>query len=374
VNGGANHQLGDAVRDVDGGRMDGFVSVSENELNRGCTGDPKCGIFAPSDVMGYHTGADIPNYWAYARHFVLQDHMFEPVLSYSLPSHLFLVSGWSARCADYALPRSCWSDSAESTGLGDTSFGQGPAGRVGIAWTDITYLLDRFHVSWKYYVGNGTSPACMYGTSGCNPLGTVFATPFIWNTLPFSTDVHQDGSTGKIQHVDQFYGDLERGTLPSVSWIVPSQINSEHPPYRISVGQAYVTGLINGVMRSRFWKSSAIFLAWDDWGGFYDHVRPPSVDAAGYGLRVPGILISPYARSGAIDHQTLSFDAYLKFIEDDFLGGQRLDPRTDGRPDLRPDVREESSQLGDLRREFDFSQRPLPPLVLPLRPGTDLTR
>ena len=109
-------------------------------------------------------------------------------------------------------------------------------------------------------------------------------------------------------------------------------------------------------------------MAWDDWGGFYDHVVPPVVDNAGYGLRVPGLVISPYAKKGFIDKQTLSFDAYLKFIEDDFLGGQRIDPATDGRPDPRPDVRENAPQLGDLIDDFDFTQAPLQPLILPLRP------
>jgi len=94
-------------------------------------------------------------------------------------------------------------------------------------------------------------------------------------------------------------------------------------------------------------------------------VTPPHVDANGYGLRVPGLVISPYAKQGYIDHQTLSFDAYLKFIEDDFLDGQRLDPKTDGRPDSRPDVRENASILGDLRADFDFSQQPRNSLVLP---------
>jgi phospholipase C len=131
------------------------------------------------------------------------------------------------------------------------------------------------------------------------------------------------------------------------------------------VGQAYVTRLINAVMQGPEWSSTAIFLTWDDWGGFYDHVAPPSVDANGYGLRVPGLVISPYARKGFIDHQVLSHDAYAKFIEDDFLGGQRLDPASDGRPDPRPSVREASSQLGDLSRAFDFGQAPRPPLLLP---------
>src|SRR5205807_8117674 len=131
-----------------------------------------------------------------------------------------------------------------------------------------------------------------------------------------------------------------------------------------SAGQSYVTSLVNAVMHSRDWSSTAIFLAWDDWGGFYDQVVPPHVDQNGYGLRVPGIVISPYARRGFVDHQTLSFDAYVKFIEDDFLGGMRLDPRTDGRPDPRPDVRENLRILGDLRQDFDFAQRPRGPLIL----------
>jgi phospholipase C len=118
-------------------------------------------------------------------------------------------------------------------------------------------------------------------------------------------------------------------------------------------------------MRSPDWKSTAIFLSWDDWGGFYDHVVPPHVDENGYGLRVPGIVIGPYARRGFIDHQTLSHDAYIKFIEDDFLDRARIDPQTDGRPDQRPTVRENVSILGDLRKDFDFHQTPSVPEVLP---------
>ena len=132
----------------------------------------------------------------------------------------------------------------------------------------------------------------------------------------------------------------------------------------VSRGQAWVTGLINAIMRGPNWKSTAIFITWDDWGGFYDHVVPPVVDKDGYGLRVPGLLISPYARRGYVDHQILSFDAYAKFIEDDFLRGERLDPATDGRPDPRPSVRENAPVLGNLVWEFNFRQKPRPPLIL----------
>ena len=144
----------------------------------------------------------------------------------------------------------------------------------------------------------------------------------------------------------------------------PARGNGEHPATgnsTLSAGMAHVTRMINSVMEGPLWDSSAIFLTWDDWGGFYDHVRPPVVDKNGYGIRVPGLVISPYAKRGFIDSQTLSFDAYLKLIEDRFLGGERLP----GRPqERRPTIREEVPILGDLRRSFDFSRRPRPPFVL----------
>ncbi len=168
-----------------------------------------------------------------------------------------------------------------------------------------------------------------------------------------------------MRDLREFYSAAKNGTLASVVWLTPALKYSEHPPGLVSNGQAYVTGVINAIMQGPDWDSTAIFLTWDDWGGFYDHVIPPTVDAQGYGLRVPGLVISPYARRGYIDHQSMSQDAYVKFIEDDFLGGTRIDPKTDGRPDSRPDVRENFAQAGDLRNDFDFSQAPRPPEILP---------
>jgi phospholipase C len=188
------------------------------------------------------------------------------------------------------------------------------------------------------------------------------------NPLPYFETVKQDRQLGDIRPASDFFRVARSGRLAAVTWIVPSQAVSEHPPARISTGQAWVTRLINAIMRSPDWYSTAIFLSWDDWGGFYDHVRPPSVDGNGYGIRVPGLVISPYARRGYIDHQTLSHDAYLEFIEDDFLDGERIDPQTDGRPDPRPDVREDAPELGDLLSDFNFAQQPRAPLVLSPNP------
>ena len=191
-----------------------------------------------------------------------------------------------------------------------------------------------------------------------------------WNELPGFVDVRADHQLGNIP-VRAFCRGT-RGTLPAVSWIQPDPRDSEHAPGLISTGMAFTTRVINAVMSSPDWKSSAIFLAWDDWGGFYDNVVPPRADAMGYGIRVPALVISPYARKGFIDHQTLSFDAYLKFIEDDFLSGARINPMTDGRPDPRPDVRENSPLLGDLARDFNFNRKPREPLILDPCPVTTL--
>jgi phospholipase C len=224
-------------------------------------------------------------------------------------------------------------------------------------------------VSWGYYVVAGTEPDCRNDAAiSCAPIKQAADTPGIWNPLPYFDTVRQDGELKNIQSVDNFYKSAGDGSLPAVSWVVPSGPVSEHPPGTLSAGQAYVTSLVNAVMNGPDWNSTAIFLAWDDWGGFYDHVTPPTVDTNGYGLRVPGLVISAYAKQGFIDHQTLSFDAYSKFIEDDFLGGARLDPITDGRPDPRPDVRENAPQLGDLTNDFDFTQSPRPPTPLPVHP------
>ncbi len=239
---------------------------------------------------------------------------------------------------------------------------------VNDAWTDITYLLHKNHVSWGYYIEDGSEPDCEDSQAVCPPRAQSYKSPGIWNPLPLFNDVRQDGELGDVQPVQKFLTAAGNGTLPAVSWITPSQTNSEHPPASIAEGQAWVTNLVNAVMKGPDWASTAIFLSWDDWGGFYDHVPPPQVDSNGYGLRVPLIVISPYAKKGFIDHQVLSHDAFLKFIEDDFLGHARLDPKTDGRPDPRPDVRENATQLGDLVNDFDFSQPPRPPLVLSTTP------
>ncbi len=366
-NAGGPHGQANATNDIDGGKMDGFIAQAEAG-KKACANqfDPACTNGDKTDVMGYKDARDIPNYWAYAENFVLQDRMFQPNASWSLPEHLYMVSEWSAKCSTAGDPMSCvnalQNPDQLRTGAGNKQK------TPDYAWTDLTYLLHRAGVSWKYYVAEGTQPDCADSQATCTPKPQKAGTPEIWNPLPWFDTVKQDKELGNIQTLDHFFADAKGGRLPAVSWITPNGANSEHPPALVSTGQAYVTSLVNAIMQSPDWASTAIFLSWDDWGGFYDHVAPPVVDQNGYGLRVPGIVISPYAKRGFIDHQTLSFDAYVKLIEDDFLAGQRLDPKTDGRPDPRPGVRETAPQLGDLAQDFDFSQAPRKPLVLNQQP------
>lgn len=436
-NAGGPHGQTNATADITGGAMTGFVGQAEGSAKNCAPNDPACSSGATTDVMGYKTGNDIPNYWTYAKDFALQDHLFESNASWSLPSHLYMVSEWSAKCSTAGDPQSCvnalespgnppdFNSKVKNTIIGKCRTGlknaacQSALTAAGVtpdvaaqlhtliqqdctatdslascqtaidrsaipdalkqqltaaanqiappdyAWTDLTYLLHKQKVPWGYYVFNGTEPDCENSSAmTCAPVKQNAKTPGIWNPLPYFDTVRQDGQLGNIQSLTNFYASAKNGTLPAVSWIDPSGPVSEHPPALVSTGQAYVTGLINSIMKSPDWSSTAIFLSWDDWGGFYDHVTPPVVDQNGYGLRVPAMVISPYAKKGFIDHQTLSHDAYVKFIENDFLGGQRLDPKTDGRPDPRPDVRENNPQLGDLAKDFNFDQAPRSPIVL----------
>ena len=362
---GGPHSRPAALTAINGGAMNGFIHALP-PTERWCVDRDAadCATFLgperQPDVMSYLTRADIPNYWTYADRFVLQDRMFAPTDGWTLPAHLFLVSGWSAYCYDPADPMSCISDVDLKEDDERFGYGEDPI----YAWTDITWLLDRGDVSWGYYVAPGTCsfPPC-HGERIDGPEGATTATR---NPLPGFTTLHETGQQDHILDYDDFERSAERGTLPSVSWVVPGDGVSEHPQSSrgISAGMAHVTRIVNSVMRGPLWERSAIFITWDDWGGFYDHVLPPLADENGYGLRVPGLVVSPFARRGYIDHQTLTFDAYLKLIEDRFLGGQRLDPATDGRPDSRPIVRETLPILGDLALAFDFDRAPRPPLIL----------
>ena len=148
VNAGGPHAAAAATADIDGGRMDGFIRTFRS-AQKACTNPdtPGCARSETPDVMGWHDAREIPNYWAYAQNFTIQDQMFEPNASWSLPAHLFMVSAWSARCSRPGDPSSCVNALNGPSGLN--------VSKNDYAWPDLTYLLHKAGVSWAYYGSEG---------------------------------------------------------------------------------------------------------------------------------------------------------------------------------------------------------------------------
>jgi phospholipase C len=247
INAGGPHGSGSAIADIDGGKMDGFVA-QQVMASKNCTNpnDPSCAGANSDDAMSWHDDREIGNYWTYAKNFVLQDHMFEPNASWSLPAHLFLVSGWSAKCGDGGIDTCKSNIDLQFNTTGDHYL-----------WTDLTYLLHKAGVSWKYYNAEGGTPACADDPEDCPTLPANSKVPSIWNVLPRFQTVQQNNQVRQIVPINELYTDLAAGQLPSVSWIMPTGEVSEHPPALVSVGQHYVTGVINSIMKSPEWNTTA---------------------------------------------------------------------------------------------------------------------
>ncbi len=335
TNYGGPHDVNAMWTDLDRGKLDGFIVAAEEQPK---TVDP-----APDEVMGYHTCAEIPVYCEYASQYTIADNHFAATDSWSAMAHLYLVSGWSAVCKSKD-PMSC-----TSSDLANPTTNPSP-------WTDITWLLHSNGISWKYYVytsqiGGSAGPR-YHGGDDEEPRATGPQQASDWNPLPGFDDVRADGQLQNIVKGSDFLTDAAAGTLPAVSWVIPKFMQSDHPAAPISGGQEFVKQQIDAVVNGPDADSTLILMTWDEWGGFYDHVVPPVVDGGGYGFRTPLILVGAMVKRGYVDHQLLTSDAYLKLIEDLFLGSARLDPNTDGRPDSRPDVRENVAGLGDLRNDL----------------------
>jgi len=305
----------------------------------------------------YHE-SQIPNYWAYARHFALADRFFSSVYGPTMVEHLWSVAGQSDR---FVGP----SDTGGGTG-GPADFCDDPSerahsfrllgpkekarafqleneARVGplvngywtLRWpcTDVTVLPDELAangITWKYYWGGGlwSQPLRMIHHIRFGPL---------WSHVVSQSD---------------FIPDVSGGRLPAVSWVLPPVVESDHPPYSICEGENWTVRTIDAIMRSPAWSSTAIVLTWDDFGGFYDHVSPPHLDLYGLGPRVPTIIISPWAKPGFVDHTRFEFSSVLKLIEE----LHRL-----------PRLGDRDRAANDMLDAFDFTQTPNPPLVLSSR-------
>jgi phospholipase C len=289
------------------------------------------------DRMAYqqYTQADIPNLWAYAQHFTLADHAFASAVGSTFPNHLYSVAAQSGGVVTNVQASSggwgCDSGRHAFT-LKKSASGKLVGAGTCFHFATLADTMQRAGVSWAYYAAPPSDLGYLFST--------LDAFPSIRQTALWTTRV-KDQAT--------FAADARAGRLPAFSWLTPPYAASSHPPHGICAAETWVVGNVNALMQGPDWPSTAVVLVWDDWGGFYDHVAPPQVDALGLGLRVPLLVIAPYARRGYISHSTYSFDSVLKTFEE--------------LADLPP-LTARDRAAHDLLDSFDFSQRPAPPLVL----------
>jgi phospholipase C len=339
---GPNHSFTAALMSINGGEMNCFDRIWDGR-----------------ELESYvqYQRSQIPNYWAYAEQFVLADRFFSSAYGPTLVEHLELVAAQTSRFVDNERegnwgtdgPGEYCEDPAERI-LSFKSLSPEEAGdayvleeeaKLGLLanryWIErwpcidipvLPDLLEDAEVSWKYYMG----PAPFY------------------DALRMIHHVRFGPMWERVVDAPAFLADLRAGDLPAVSWLMPPVALSDHPGYNgLCPGENWTVHILNALMRSPEWEHMAIVLTWDDFGGFYDHVPPPHLDLYGLGPRVPAIVISPWARSGFIDHELLEFASILKLIETVF--------------DL-PSLTERDRNADDMLEAFDFQQRPLPPLIL----------
>lgn len=328
------HAGDNAALAVDKGQMDQFGQLPGAMQDNADIADSQ-----------YHQ-SDIPLYWSYAKHFTLDDHFFATILGASFPNHLVTIAASSANTFDNPRGQThhAWGcDGGKYSLVAAANPATGKNYLVKPCF-DIPTMADtfqRYHVSWRYYAPSKYRSGYIW--SAFDAIHHVRYSP-LWKS-----NVHTDTS---------FIPDVKKGKLPAVSWLVTSEEQSEHPPYSMCVGENWVAKQINAVMASKYWSSTLVVLTWDDFGGFYDHVAPPRLDYLSLGIRVPTILISPYARKGYIDHHPQEFDSILRFIEDDYH-----------LPSLTSRDRNAASLISGL----NFKQRSLGPLTFKLKkcPASD---
>ena len=319
-----SHSWDSALTAIDGGAMDQFDLIPGGNQN--------------GDYLSYTqlTESDIPNYFALARYFTLGDAMFSSLTGPSFPNHLYTVGAQSGGAINNPNQGGVWgcdSDDATTVQVMDNSGNisrQFPC----FDFATLTDSLQNAGLTWKYYAPGA-------GQSG-----------YIWSALDAIYHIRvSDLWQQNVLLPGQFIQDAQNGQLPNVSWVVVGN-GSEHPPGSSCVGENTTVRQLNAVMRGTQWGSTAIFITWDDFGGFYDHVPPPQVDNFGFGPRVPLLVISPYAKPGNISHTVYEFSSLLTFVEARWNLGALTD---------------RDYNANSLFDAFDFNQAPLAPLILQQR-------
>ena len=284
-----NHLWAGTRKDIDGGKMDRF--------------DQSFGCKAPTyNCYSQYLEADIPNYFALARNYLLADNFFMSMTGPSFPNHQYIIASQSGNViGEPSKPVKHANGCDNPTSLVqviDPATGKITKVPPCFDYATLGDALDLAGVSWKSY-----SPG--YGQGG-----------YEWAAFNAINHIRNGPDwAAHVVNVSTFTADALSGNLPAVSWVIPDGPHSEHPTALMSMGENWTVGLVNAVMAGPDWNSTAIFITWDDFGGFYDHVPPPSNDYFGYGPRVPLIVVSPFVNAGTIYHNVASFESVLAFIE-----------------------------------------------------------
>ncbi|HEX9440184.1 MAG TPA: alkaline phosphatase family protein [Roseiflexaceae bacterium] len=310
-----NHSAAIFQSQYNNGQMNGFISALQRRNQDGIV------------AMGYYDDSNLPYYWNIADEYVLFDRFFSSASGGDLWNRMFWVSA---------------SPGNDESRVPAAGYGELPT---------IFDSLEQRGISWKFYVQN-YNPQMTYRSlqAGDKLSPQVVRAPL----LAFPRFVDDPKLSSHIVDLDQYFEDLRNGALPAVAYVASASAN-EHPPSEPEAGQRFVRGMINALMQSDAWNSSAFLITYDSWGGWYDHVPPPQVDRYGYGFRVPALLISPYARRGQIDNTQLDFTSILKFIEQNY--------------GLAP-LATRDAQANSLIGAFDFALAPRRPRFISFDRGT----
>jgi phospholipase C len=293
----------------DNGKMDGFDLLTPED---------------PDLPYVQYWENDIPVYWGYARDYVLADEFFTSVMGPSFPNHLFTITATSFNAIDN--PDNYYSWGCDAPPGTTVPLVDGYLVYPCFTRKNFTMELDAAGISWKFYGPLRGEPG--YAWTEIDALESVRRT----------SEWHK-----KLVPTEQFALEAASGNLPAVSWVIASEKYSEHPPRSVKGGMNWTAAQVSAIQNGPDWPSTVIFISWDDFGGFYDHVPPPQVDLLGFGFRAPLLIISPFARHGLIFHEPADFSSLVRFIEKRF-GLQTLGMR--------------DRIANDLLNAFDFSQTP----------------
>jgi len=356
----------------DGGKMDGADLIAQ-ACSPGATDCP-----APNLPFQYVQASDVQPYFNLAETYTFGDHMFQTNQGPSYPAHQYIISGTSAPTEtskllaaenpnnglEYSGNTGCSSPASETVAMIDSTNMNSATNLTQKMYPCFDHntlidLLDAQKISWRYYAN---VPACDPQSAPCAPTGIWVGPNSIQHLcVPNAAPPNGTSCTGAewVSNVvpnTQVLTDIQSGQLPAVSWVIPDGKASDHSDISTGEGPSWVASVVNAIGNSQYWSNTAIIVAWDDWGGWFDHVAPPSIrNSYEYGFRVPLIVVSPYAKAAYISHQNHDFGSILKFTETVFNLGS-IDTQAGGYADSRAD---------DLSDCFDFNQTPLTFTTIP---------